>query len=185
MKRFASALARSTLLHLLIVVAVVAWVGVRGGWFRQELRLGAAHPAGVVELRWSGSAGAAAPPRSLPGKNSRKQPVSQNAEEPPAPHSGPSGEQGMASAPAGSLVISNGAPEYPALSRRAGEQGTVTLEFFLREGRAQEISVLSSSGHPRLDQSALSFLQTTQLDATSHIAAGRKLQVSFVFKLQD
>jgi TonB family protein len=185
MKRFASALARSTLFHLLIAVAVVAWVSVRGGKFHQKLRLGATHATGVVELRWSGSTGAPSTPRNLSVQKTGPQPPLPYAENQGAANAHSTDESAIASRPAGSLVVPNGAPEYPALSRRAGEQGTVTLEFYLRKGRAQDISVLSSSGHSRLDQSALSFLQSTHLDAPAELAGDRKLQVSFVFKLQN
>ena len=49
----------------------------------------------------------------------------------------------------------NRAPEYPALSRRLGEQGAVVLRVLITaEGRASEVIVLNSSGSVRLDEAA-------------------------------
>jgi periplasmic protein TonB len=50
-------------------------------------------------------------------------------------------------------------PEYPAISRRAGEEGIVTLEFIIGvDGRVVQSKVASSSGYPRLDEAARSGL---------------------------
>lgn len=47
-------------------------------------------------------------------------------------------------------------PVYPAASRRAGEEGTTVLRVLVDEhGRAGDVSVVQSSGFPRLDQSAV------------------------------
>ena len=47
-------------------------------------------------------------------------------------------------------------PEYPPVSRRLGEQGTVLLQVLVDEkGRATEAKVVQSSGFPRLDQAAI------------------------------
>ena len=47
-------------------------------------------------------------------------------------------------------------PEYPPVSRRLGEQGTVILEVLVDpSGRAVDAKVVQSSGFPRLDQAAL------------------------------
>jgi periplasmic protein TonB len=47
-------------------------------------------------------------------------------------------------------------PEYPPISRRLGEQGSVTLEVLV-DGKGQVIDekLVESSGHERLDQAAL------------------------------
>lgn len=51
-------------------------------------------------------------------------------------------------------------PEYPPASRRAGEAGTVTLKCLVSEqGRCSEISVVKSSGFPRLDEAAVKDVQ--------------------------
>jgi periplasmic protein TonB len=47
-------------------------------------------------------------------------------------------------------------PDYPAISRRLGEQGALLVEALVDpSGRAREVKLLESSGHPRLDQAAL------------------------------
>ena len=53
--------------------------------------------------------------------------------------------------------LANPAPAYPALSRRAGEEGKVVLRDFVSEqGLPAHIEMRASSGHPRLDEAALS-----------------------------
>jgi len=52
--------------------------------------------------------------------------------------------------------LDNPSPPYPAISRRFGEQGRVLLRVNVdAEGRAGEVQLHTSSGSPRLDQSAL------------------------------
>lgn len=49
----------------------------------------------------------------------------------------------------------NPPPEYPARSRRAGEQGTVVLAIRIDQaGRVTDVRVATSSGFPRLDEAA-------------------------------
>jgi protein TonB len=51
-------------------------------------------------------------------------------------------------------------PEYPPASRRAGEAGTVQLRCRVSEaGRCSEISVVKSSGFPKLDEAAVKEVQ--------------------------
>jgi periplasmic protein TonB len=46
-------------------------------------------------------------------------------------------------------------PDYPAISARAKEEGSVLLEFTISaEGKVVQSKVLSSSGYPRLDEAA-------------------------------
>jgi protein TonB len=46
-------------------------------------------------------------------------------------------------------------PEYPAVSKRMEETGTVVLQFLIElDGKVVESRVESSSGHPRLDEAA-------------------------------
>lgn len=46
-------------------------------------------------------------------------------------------------------------PEYPSLSLRLGERGTVVLEFLIgTDGRVYRSRVEQSSGYPRLDEAA-------------------------------
>ena len=52
--------------------------------------------------------------------------------------------------------LNNPGPRYPAASRRAHEEGTVMLKVLVApDGRAQELSIASSSGFRRLDDAAL------------------------------
>jgi protein TonB len=51
-------------------------------------------------------------------------------------------------------------PEYPPASRRAGEAGTVQLKCLVSEaGRCSEVSVVKSSGFPKLDEAAVKEVQ--------------------------
>ena len=51
--------------------------------------------------------------------------------------------------------LHNPRPEYPRISERRNEQGTVILHVLVGvDGRAQEVSVKTSSGFDRLDQAA-------------------------------
>ena len=52
--------------------------------------------------------------------------------------------------------LDNPKPAYPAISRRLAEQGRVVLRVHVEaDGRAAEVQLHTSSGSPRLDQSAL------------------------------
>lgn len=52
--------------------------------------------------------------------------------------------------------LSNPKPPYPSASRRLGEAGTVYLRVHVSaEGHAHKVELKTSSGFPRLDQSAL------------------------------
>jgi protein TonB len=60
--------------------------------------------------------------------------------------------------PAGfsAAYLRNPAPRYPVASRRAGEQGTVTLRVLVSlDGLASRVAVEKSSGSPHLDAAAL------------------------------
>ena len=51
-------------------------------------------------------------------------------------------------------------PEYPPASRRAGEAGTVQLRCYVQpDGRCSEITVVKSSGFPKLDEAAVKEVQ--------------------------
>jgi protein TonB len=61
----------------------------------------------------------------------------------------------------GYLVAPN--PIYPARSRKAGEQGTVLVRVLIDvAGRPSQVSLQSSSGHPALDESAVSAVRAAQ-----------------------
>jgi protein TonB len=54
-------------------------------------------------------------------------------------------------------------PDYPRLSLRTQEEGTVTLAFLIDgNGRVQESRVERSSGHSRLDEAARRALSLCQ-----------------------
>jgi protein TonB len=54
-------------------------------------------------------------------------------------------------------------PIYPARSRKAGEQGNVMVRVLIDvTGRPAQVSLQTSSGHPELDQSALSAVRAAQ-----------------------
>lgn len=57
-------------------------------------------------------------------------------------------------------LISGDKPEYPSASRRAGEQGTTHLKVCVNSsGRVTSVSVVGSSGSPRLDDAAAKWLR--------------------------
>jgi len=74
----------------------------------------------------------------------------------PAP-AAPAANAGQVSLPrTDASHLNNPKPVYPASSRRAGEQGRVLLSvYILPDGNVGEIKLKQSSGHTRLDQSAL------------------------------
>jgi protein TonB len=50
-------------------------------------------------------------------------------------------------------------PDYPASSQRLGETGTVILQFLVGvDGRVKDSKLVTSSGHPQLDDAALDAL---------------------------
>ena len=54
------------------------------------------------------------------------------------------------------LHLNNPKPDYPAISRRIGEEGHVRLSvYILADGRVGDIRLKQSSGYPRLDQAAI------------------------------
>lgn len=56
--------------------------------------------------------------------------------------------------------LDNPKPPYPGLSKRNGEQGVVQLRVFVNaDGSVGKLELRRSSGHPRLDQSAMSTVQ--------------------------
>lgn len=77
----------------------------------------------------------------------------------PAPAASPAPSSSTAGATAprfDAAYLQNPQPDYPAVSRRIGEEGRVILRVLVSaEGRAEEVEVRTSSGSPRLDQAAL------------------------------
>lgn len=57
----------------------------------------------------------------------------------------------------GVSYLNNPAPDYPALSRRQGEEGRVLMKVIVSaEGAAEEVQIEKSSGFDRLDNAAVS-----------------------------
>ena len=79
--------------------------------------------------------------------------------EPPATALGPptkAASDERASPSLNAAYLSNPAPRYPLASRRAGEQGTVTLRILVaRDGMPTQVDVEKSSGSRHLDGAAL------------------------------
>lgn len=58
--------------------------------------------------------------------------------------------------------LNNPSPQYPALSRRFGEEGTVRLRILVNaEGGVDRLELDRSSGHPRLDRAAMETVLST------------------------
>lgn len=84
------------------------------------------------------------------------QPSPQTA--PPAP---PAGPKTVTASQVGYLDPPQ--PVYPARSRRAGEKGTVLVKVFIDPtGRPAQVALQSSSGHPALDESAMSAVRAAR-----------------------
>jgi periplasmic protein TonB len=75
-------------------------------------------------------------------------------------------------------------PVYPPASRRAGEEGTGVYRVLVdSSGRAQEVSVLTSSGFPRLDQAAMAAIRkwafSPAMQAGQAVQSWTRVQVKF------
>jgi protein TonB len=113
------------------------------------------------------------PPQPEKPKPPPPKPVQKRPPVPQAPVEAPP-QQSAAAAPAapaapktvtasqlGYLVPPN--PIYPARARRAGEQGNAVVRVLVDvTGRPAQVSLQTSSGHPELDQSALSAVRAAQ-----------------------
>jgi periplasmic protein TonB len=74
----------------------------------------------------------------------------------PGPDPTPAAPRGDSPVNLKAAYLHNPSPAYPSLARRNGEQGTVTLRVLVtRDGAPASVSVERSSGHARLDRSAL------------------------------
>jgi len=66
-------------------------------------------------------------------------------------------------------VTSRVDPVYPAQSRRAGEEGTVTFRVLVNaSGKATDIQVAQSSGFPKLDQAAADAIRRWKFAAANN-----------------
>lgn len=82
-------------------------------------------------------------------------PVAPPPPAPPAPSAAPA--QPTVVPPSSSAsYLNNPAPQYPAVSRRLGEQGMVVLRVLIgTDGAVQKVEIKQSSGFERLDQQAV------------------------------
>ena len=104
-------------------------------------------------------------PKPPPPKPVQKRPpVPQapvEAQPQPAAPAAPAAPKTVSASQLGYLVPPN--PIYPARSRKAGEQGNVMIRVLVDvTGRPAQVSMQTSSGHPELDQSALSAVRAAQ-----------------------
>ena len=72
--------------------------------------------------------------------------------------------------------------EYPLLSRRLGEEGRVELRLFLKsDGSVEKVEIEKSSGHKRLDDSALSAMAKAKFETN-----GAEMKMySVIFRLKN
>jgi protein TonB len=116
----------------------------------------------------------APPPPPPPQPEKPKPPPPKPVQKRPATPQAPVDAQPQRAAPAapaapktvtasqlGYLVPPN--PIYPARARKAGEQGNAVVRVLIDvTGRPAQVSLQTSSGHPELDQSALSAVRAAQ-----------------------
>lgn len=79
-------------------------------------------------------------------------------------------------------------PAYPRMSRRRGEEGTVTMSIqVLADGTTGQVEITASSGHRRLDEAAVNAARKTAY--TPALLLGRTIEstieLSYTFRLTD
>jgi periplasmic protein TonB len=104
-------------------------------------------------------------PKPPPPKPVQKRPPTPQAPVEPQPQqaapAAPAAPKTVSASQLGYVVPPN--PIYPARSRKAGEQGNVMVRVLIDvTGRPAQVSLQTSSGHPELDQSALSAVRAAQ-----------------------
>ena len=68
--------------------------------------------------------------------------------------------------------------DYPAIARRKGWQGTVTLRLLIEpDGRISRLHVDRTSGYPVLDRAAIESLQLASVPQAGHWLHGRALEL--------
>jgi len=117
---------------------------------------------------------AAAAPVAMPAES--KSPVSPQAGEP------------VSQARFDADYLRNPAPPYPALSRRMGEEGKVVLRVSVNpHGSADSVDIKTSSGSPRLDESARKTVQNWKFIPAKRgeTAIQSWVLVPIIFKLEQ
>jgi protein TonB len=104
-------------------------------------------------------------PKPPPPKPVQKQPATPQAPVEAQPQqaapAAPAAPKTVSASQLGYLVPPN--PIYPARARKAGEQGSAVVRVLVDvTGRPAQVSLQTSSGHPELDQSALSAVRAAQ-----------------------
>jgi protein TonB len=74
-------------------------------------------------------------------------------------------------------------PEYPMISRKRRDQGTVTLIVTIRSGRVLSVEVERGSGHAPLDESAVRAARSWEFDSSGY-GDTVTARIPFVFKLE-
>lgn len=85
-------------------------------------------------------------------------------------------------------AASNPQPKYPAIARRLGLEGTVTLAITVgKEGQALEVEVAESSGHDMLDNAAVSAIKKWRFipGTKNGEPVVQTLQTKWTYKLQN
>lgn len=84
-----------------------------------------------------------------------------------------------------SYAAANRKPEYPKMSLRLGEQGTVVLTVMVKsDGSAGDVEVKSSSGFTRLDRAAADAVKTWRFNPATidGKAVDKSYEVPITFK---
>lgn len=77
-------------------------------------------------------------------------------------------------------ILNHPSPEYPNLSRKRGEEGTVTILITIVSGKVAEATVEQGSGYPRLDNAALHAVRRWTFDHQGTVRA--RVPVRFTLK---
>jgi periplasmic protein TonB len=114
-------------------------------------------------------------------------PIAQPVTPPPPPVAAPAPARPAVRTAATQITGSCERPTYPIISKRAGEEGRVVLEFVIGvDGRVLQSKIASSSGFPRLDEAARSALSKCQFSPAT--VDGQPVQAStkqpFVWELE-
>jgi len=75
--------------------------------------------------------------------------------------------------------------DYPARAKRRRQQGQVVLRAWLNEqGKLEQLSILTSSGHPLLDESALEQIRTWTFQSLAKGSQHRWIKIPVDFQLR-
>jgi protein TonB len=140
------------------------------------------------------------PPKPNPAKKGTTEKATKEATTPAASTAGavaPSASGAPASARPAASKASGGAvvdvsklavtkkisPEYPMISRKRKDEGTVTLIVTIKSGKVADVKVERGSGHPPLDESAIKAVRGWLFDSSGY---GETItaRIPFVFKLR-